>query len=64
MKTGFVLNPIEEYVNTIRRRVRDHGGYCLYAEKGDKRNKCPKYCKTLPDCPCGMYIEDSTTQKL
>lgn len=59
MKPGFKLNPIEEHVEYIKRRVRDNGGYCLYADKGSKKNKCPKFCKHTDECPCGMYIQDS-----
>ena len=57
MKQGFILNPIEEFVDDIRHLVRDNGGYCIHAEKGNKQNKCPKYCKNLDDCPCGMFIK-------
>lgn len=60
MKSGFILNPIDEFVDHIRRQVRDNGGYCLHADKGCKQNKCPKYCKHQPDCPCGMYIKDES----
>lgn len=56
MKSGFMINPIEEHVEYVKRRVRDNGGYCIYAEKGDKKNKCPKHCKNSDNCPCGMYI--------
>lgn len=63
MKQGFILNPIDEFVDSIRRRVRDNGGYCLYADKGCKQNKCPKYCKNTPDCPCGMYIKETATMQ-
>lgn len=63
MKQGFMLNPIDEFVDSIRRRVRDNGGYCLYADKGCKQNKCPKYCKSLPDCPCGMYIKETVSEQ-
>ncbi len=58
MKPGFILNPIEEFVDDIKRLVRDNGGYCLHAEKGVKANKCPKYCKQMDSCPCGMYIPE------
>lgn len=58
MKTGFILNPVDEYVAVIRQRVRNNGGYCLYADKNSKKNKCPKYCKNQPDCPCDMYIRE------
>lgn len=60
MKAGFIANPIDEFVEDIKRRVRDNGGYCLYAEKTDKNHKCPKYCKPMDECLCGMYIKDIT----
>ncbi len=60
MKPGFVINPIEEMVKDIKYRVKDNGGYCLYAEKGNKKNKCDKCCRDWDDCPCGMYIKDDT----
>lgn len=60
MKSGYILNPVEEYVNNVKQRVKDNGGYCLYADKNSKKNKCPKYCKAMPDCPCDMYIQEST----
>lgn len=63
MKIGYILNPVEEYVNTVKQRVRDNGGYCLYADKSSKKNKCPKYCKSLPFCPCAMYVPDSQTDE-
>jgi len=62
MSPGFILNPIDEFVESIRKRVRDNGGYCLYAEKGDKKNKCPKCCKKADSCPCGMYIKETTIE--
>lgn len=64
MKDGYILNPIDEYVATIKQRVRDNGGYCLYADKNNKKNKCPKYCKNTSECLCGMYIQsiESTEQ--
>lgn len=58
MKTNFILNPVEEYVDIMRQRVRDNGGYCLYADKSSKKNKCPKYCKDMPTCMCDMYIQE------
>ncbi len=39
MKAGFIANPIDEFVEDIKRRVRDNGGYCIYAEKTDKNHK-------------------------
>ena len=32
-------------------------------EKGNKKNKCPKYCKDLSECPCGMYIKETSEMK-
>lgn len=59
MKAGFILNPVDEYVTIIRQKIRDNGGYCIHADKNNKKNKCPKYCKSLPTCPCDMYIKEN-----
>lgn len=62
MSQTLIINPIEEFVADIKHRVRDNGGYCLYAEKTSKANKCPKYCKSSDECLCGMYIKDISYQ--
>lgn len=59
MKHGFMLNPIEEFVNEIKRRIKDNNGYCIEADEKTKQNKCPKYCKNMSDCPCGLYIQSN-----
>lgn len=53
------LNPDEYFVAELKRRIKDNGNYCLYEEKGDKKNKCPKPCKHSDECPCGMYIKEN-----
>lgn len=59
MKQGFELNPVEEFVYEIKRRIRDNNGYCIEADEKCKQNKCPKYCKNMNDCPCGLYIRSN-----
>lgn len=57
MIEGYELNPAEEFIDNIRRQVKDNGGYCIYLDKNSKANKCPKPCKNNEDrCMCGMYI--------
>lgn len=58
MIEGYELNPVEEFVDDIRRQVKDNGGYCIYLDKNSKANKCPKPCRNNEDrCMCGMYIK-------
>lgn len=59
---GLELNQDEEFVENIRKRVRDNGGYCLYEEKNNKANKCPKPCKRSGECMCGLYISNNWSE--
>lgn len=52
---GYILNPDEEFVSNLRQRIKDNGKYCLYTDKNNKKNKCPKPCRN-GECLCGMYI--------
>ena len=54
----YELNPVEEFVDDLRKQIKDNGGYCLFADKNSKANKCPKPCKNNEEnCMCGMYIK-------
>ena len=53
-----ILNPVEEFVKGLRRKIKDNNGYCLYAmNHNNKADKCPKGChKQADECDCGMYV--------
>lgn len=36
-----ILNPDEEFVRNLKKRIKSNGGYCLNKEKNTKDNKCP-----------------------
>lgn len=57
MKDGYILNPDEEFVRNLKKRIKSNGGYCLNKEKNTKDNKCP--CLAFEEkgvCDCGLYI--------
>lgn len=54
-----ILNPDDEFVKNLKKRIKDNGKYCLNKPKGNNDNKCPcKEYRETGDCACGMYIED------
>ena len=59
MKEGFIKNPVPEFAQGIKKRIKANSGYCLNKPKGSKDNKCPcKEFKDLGVCECGLYIRD------
>ena len=56
-KPKMKLNPDAEYVRTIRRRIKDNGGYCPCQVEKTPDTKCP--CKSFREglgCDCGLYV--------
>ena len=59
MKEGYILNPDDEFVRGLRKRIRQNGGYCLNKDKSTKDNKCPCLAfEETGECDCGLYINN------
>lgn len=55
-----VLNPVEEFVEHIKRQVKDNNGFCIYDQShNNKKMKCPKACgRDAEKCMCGLYVNN------
>lgn len=61
MKDGYMINPVNEFVKGLKKRIKSNSGYCLNKPKGAKDNKCPcREFKETGNCECGLYIKDPT----
>lgn len=52
------LNPDDNFVKNLKKRIKNNNKYCLNKEKGNQDNKCP--CKEFREngnCECGMYFK-------
>lgn len=52
------LNPDDNFVKNLKKRIKSNNKYCLNKPKGDQDNKCP--CKDFREngnCECGMYFK-------
>ena len=61
MKPGFFLNPDEDFVKGLKKRIKQNNGYCLNKRDRIPENKCP--CSAFRDnsqCDCGLFIKDPT----
>lgn len=59
MKHGYMLNPDEEFVRNLRKRIKANSGYCPCRMTKSPDTKCP--CVdfvTNGECHCGLYIKD------
>ena len=55
------LNTDKEYVNSIKKRIKENDGYCPCAIKKDITTKC--MCKDFREqesgyCHCGLYYKE------
>lgn len=56
-KTGWVLNPNDEVVNSILKRCEANNGECpCHNNSTDKRCPCSDY-KENDICHCGLYLK-------
>lgn len=58
---SLMKNPDAQFCKTIKKRIKDNGGYCLNKPKGNPDNKCK--CLEMREkggCACGLYIQDPT----
>ena len=59
MKAGFILNPDDEFVRNLKKRIKANSGYCPCAIVKNQDTKCP--CKDFREegeCHCGLYIKN------
>ena len=58
-RKGSMVNPDEEFVRNLKKRIKDNSGYCLNKPKGLASNKCPcDAFRNTGECDCGLYIHD------
>ncbi len=60
---SIVLNPDEEYVKEVKRRLKDNNGYCPCSLLKTPETKC--MCKEFREmdkgmCHCGLYIKTAS----
>lgn len=58
--TRTILNPDEEYVKEIRKKLKENSGYCPCRIEKNEDTKC--MCKEFREqpegmCHCGLYIK-------
>lgn len=54
-----MLNPDDEFVKNLKKRIKANSKYCINKEKGNPDNRCPcKQFQNTGECACGMYIQD------
>ena len=59
MSSKYILNPDKEVVDSIRRELKENGGYCPCALIKSKDTKCPCLNKRkYNECECGLYINE------
>lgn len=61
MKPGFLINPDDVFVKSLKKRIKQNNGYCLNKPDKSPDTKCP--CKEFRDegeCACGLYFKDPT----
>ena len=56
------LNPDQEYVQYIRKKIKENGGYCPCKFERSRDTKC--MCKEFREqkdgmCHCGLYIKEA-----
>lgn len=58
-RKGSMVNPDDEFVHNLKKRIKDNSGYCLNKAKGVSENKCPcQAFRETGECDCGLYIKD------
>ena len=57
MKYKTILNPDEEFVRNLKRRIKDNSKHCPCQIGKTKDTKCPcKLFRETEECLCGLYI--------
>ena len=58
-KEGFILNPNDDEVNDILKKLEDNGGHCptnIHKRRGHDQCPCAQYLEN-DTCYCGLYIK-------
>lgn len=61
MKYKIIMNPDDEFVKNLKKRIKDNGKYCPCRLEKTPDTKCP--CKDFREngeCICGLYIQIPT----
>lgn len=57
-KKGIIINPDDEFVKKLKKRLKDNGRYCITKREKKPENKCPcQDFQNTGDCICGLYIK-------
>lgn len=52
-----IVNPDEEFVRNLKKRIKDNGKHCPCQIEKNKDTKCPcKIFRETGECMCGLYI--------
>lgn len=52
-----IMNPDEEFVYNLQKRIKNNNKYCPCQLKKNKDTKCPcKIFRDTQECMCGLYI--------
>lgn len=55
--TQIIKNPDEDFLKSLKKRLKANNGYCLNQPEKIPDNKCPcKYHRETGDCLCGLWI--------
>ncbi len=56
---GTILNPDDEMVRNIKKKIKKKNGFCLNKEEKNADTKCPcKDYRERGECDCGLYVKD------
>lgn len=59
MKDGYMLNPDDEFVSNLKKKIKSNGKYCQNKERGVADNKCPcRIFRETGECECGLYVPE------
>lgn len=52
-----MLNPDDEFVRNLKKRIKDNNKYCPCQIEKNADTKCPcKMFRETQECMCGLYI--------
>lgn len=53
-----ILNPDEEFVRNLKKRIKDNGKHCPNQKEKNRDTKCPcLHFRETDECLCGLYIK-------
>ena len=63
-RKDIIINPDEEFVKKLKKRLKDNGRYCITKRDKKPENKCPcRDFQTTGECICGLYIKVPTYEE-